>query len=258
MSTRCSLTRRRLCSSSTYQTHSETSESQHSPPCSSISLMRSALAKVLRRQKISPTMPMSGREGSKSISSGAEALARPLERGEDGRQALLVRDLLQLEGGVDVGEACVVDRVGRALLDLVGPRLEQQLHEDVLRHDGSPRGADEVARVLPDRRVAVVGGDGDHRHVVVAQVVERAPDEVHVLAEAAGSVGRRHEEGDPVAVARLEQAEEVTDGDLLRVALVARGHLAAQLLRVVAWSRASRAPRRRSSGWPPPAGRLPP
>ena len=129
-----------------------------------------------------------------------------------------------------------------------GPRLEQHLHEDVLRHHGPPGGAHQILRVLADGRVAVVGGDGDDRHVGVAEVVEGAPDELHVLAEAAGTVGRRHEEGDGVAALLVDDAQKVAHGDLLRVAFVARGHLAAQLERALVGVRRRPARRCRSSG----------
>ena len=88
-------------------------------------------------------------------------------------------------------------------------------------------------RVAADRRVAVVRGDADDRHVVVAELVELGADEVQVLAEAAGPVGRGHQEGDVVAALVLDDAQEVADGDLLRVALVARGDPAAELQRAL-------------------------
>ena len=176
---------------------------------------------------------MSGRSAVVVGGHGAEAVAGAQHGRDDGRQALLVRDVLHADGSADLLEALVVHRVRGALLALVGPRLEQELHEDVLREHGAPGGADEVLGVVADGRVPVARGDADDRHVAVAQLVELAADEVQVLAEAARPVGRRHEEGDVVAPLVLDDAQEVADRDLLRVALVARRHAAAELERAL-------------------------
>ena len=62
-----------------YQSHSLTSEIQHSPPASSTLRTTSSLLNVLRRQKISPTMPMSGRGSEKSAGTSRSNL-RPRTR----------------------------------------------------------------------------------------------------------------------------------------------------------------------------------
>ena len=133
------------------------------------------------------------------------------------------------DGLADLVEALVVDCVGGALLALVGTRLEQELHEDVRRQHGPPGGADELARVVADRRVAVVGGEAEHRDVVVAELVQLGPDEVQVLAEPARPVGGGHQVGDLVTALVLDDAQQVAEDDLLRVALVAGRHAAAEV-----------------------------
>jgi len=98
-----------------------------------------------------------------------------------------------------------------------------------LGDDGPPGGTDEVDRVVADRLVTVVGRDRDERDVLVPHLVERRADEVEVLPEAAGAVGGGHEEGDVLASLVLDDAQEVADADPLRIALLARGHAAAEL-----------------------------
>ena len=159
----------------------------------------------------------------------AEAVAGAQHGRDDGLHALLVRDALHADRSAGVLEALLVHRVRGALLALVGPCLEQELHEDVLRQHGPPGGAHEVLGVVADRRVPVARGDADHRDVAVAELVELAADEVQVLPEPARPVGRRHEEGDVVAALVLDDAQEVAEHDLLRVALVARGHATAEV-----------------------------
>ncbi len=162
------------------------------------------------------------RHGAKPVASRRH---RPHRRGEP----LLVRHVAQRQRLAGVAQGVEVGLIGGARLELIGPRTQQHLHERVVGHDGSPGRADEVLRVLADRRISVVGGDGEDRHIGVAEVVERAADQVTVLAKAAGSVGLGHEKGDIVASDVVEHAQKVAHRDLLRIALLTRGDLAAQL-----------------------------
>ena len=193
--------------------------------------MRSKLEKWFWRQKISPTTPMSGRLAVVVGRDGAEPVAGADHHRDEAFELLPVRDADARDGVAGLLEAGLVDGVCGALLALVGARLEQQLHEDVLGEHRPPGGPDELLRVGADRRVAVVRGDADDRHVVVAELVELRADEVQVLAEAAGPVRRGHEEGDVVAALVLDDAQEVAEDDLLRVALVARGDAPAEVQR---------------------------
>ena len=87
-------------------------------------------------------------------------------------------------------------------------------------------------RVVADGRVAVAGGDADHRDVVVAELVEVGADEVQVLPEAAGPLAEGMRKA-TLSRLVLDDAQEVAEDDLLRVALVAGGHAAAEVERAL-------------------------
>ncbi len=95
--------------------------------------MSSLLAKVLRRQKISPTTPMSGRS-SFLTGMARNAFFTRREPGFEVRHALLVGDALPGDDVAHEVEALQVDPVGLPGFDLVGPGHQQQLQQDVLHH----------------------------------------------------------------------------------------------------------------------------
>ena len=127
--------------------------------------MTSLLAKVLRRQKISPTTPMSGRSSCLTGMARKAFFTRASPALSVG-QALLVGDALAGDDLAHEVQALQVDPVGLPRLHLVGPGHQQQLQQDVLDHHRPPGRPDELARLLADAGVAVGGGDGEDGHVL--------------------------------------------------------------------------------------------
>ena len=145
----------------------------------------------------------------------------------------------------------LVDFVGFARSALIGPAFPELLLQQVDGDDAVPGDAVEVAAHHADFPVHVLAlFRGIDRHLGVAQFVQDEAVEAVVLAEAAGAVGRRHEEGAAlgVEVRPLEELGQVAGGEDQRVALLAGGEAAAQLQGLLVGVRAGPRPRRRRPG----------
>ena len=111
------------------------------------------------------------------------------------RELFLVRDANR-DRLADLLEALVVHGVRRALLR-AGAAYQQHLHEDVLgRHPHAPGSPDEVLRVHPDRRVAIIEVMLITGMSSYPRLVELGADQVQVLPNRHGPLASGIEEGD--------------------------------------------------------------
>ncbi len=128
----------RYCSATVYQIHSVIPDSHTSAPACSRRRTASSFENVLRRQKISPTTPMSGRVGSGRVS-------RPMKRRRQRtsaarRAAQLCRPARSVRSPAPAHlvQALLERRVGGADPALVRAVLQQELLQDVGGHQRAP------------------------------------------------------------------------------------------------------------------------
>ena len=128
------------------------------------------------------------------------------------------------QGIEDLDEIVAVDLVGLAGDGLIGPGLPELLFQEIDGHHAVPGHPGEVAAHHPHFLVHVfVLIRGVDRHLGIPQVIQHHAVEAVVLAEAAGAVGRGHEEGAGVRVEvrALQQFGQIAGGEDEGVALLA-------------------------------------
>ena len=124
---------------------------------------------------------------------------------------------------VEQVQAVLPDLVGGAGCGLVRAGLQEHLAEDVSGYQSAPSGAEHVAAVVGQPVVTVFAGGRDNRHGGVTEFVKDLAEVGGVLPEAAGSPGRRHEEGVAVGieVVAVDDPQKVPEGYLLGIAFLA-------------------------------------
>ncbi len=140
-----------------------------------------------------------------------------------------------LDGRAEVVQTFFVNRVDVALVGFMRPVMQQHLLQDVGGEQPAPGRAHERSGQFSQPAIGVVAGRREDLGLVVAVGRQNLLQIGGVLPEAAGPVGGRHEQHHlgRVNVRPLQQLHEVTDRDLGRVALVARGVARAQLAGVI-------------------------
>jgi len=133
------------------------------------------------------------------------------------------REVWPGQGRVEQVEAVLPDLVGGAGGGLVRAGLQEHLAEDVPGYQSAPSGAEHVAAVVGQPVVTVLAGGRDNRHGGVTEFVKDLAEVGSVLPEAAGSLGRRHEESVAVGieVVAVDDPQEIPEGYLLRIAFLA-------------------------------------
>ncbi len=226
------------CSELVYQIHSTMSESQASAPYCSRHSTRFSFEKVFSRQKISPTMPITGKAPASAATAGRAASGSGRARAPGPRAGRC--NCTPGSTGVCFQRAA---EVGQATLrrppaasprhGFIGP-VHQQQFAAAGRRDSSARqpvrtkGFASVAQ----SGVCVVAGGRKNLHVAVAVVVQHVAQVGRILAEAAGAFGGGHEERHALGVGagRFQQLHEIAHCHLGGVAFVSRG-VAARLTR---------------------------
>src|ERR1039458_7476355 len=146
----------RKCSELVYQIHSTMSESQASAPYSSRQRTRFSFENVFRRQKISPTMPMTGWLPRARF--GASLRKRSRQRTIESRSASKLHAGLGGRGfkrAAKIGERLFVEGLGIAAPLLVGAVDQERSLQQVGGQQRAPAGAHEGFRKAPDRKSVV-------------------------------------------------------------------------------------------------------
>ena len=138
-------------------------------------------------------------------------------------------------GDADLFEALVIGLVRLAFLDLMRARLQQHLLQNVGRDEHAPASAEEWLGELSKAGIPVLAGGRKYLHVLIATRIEDLSQERSVLAEAARTIRRRHEEDDfgGVVFGLFKHLHEIADGHFGGVAFVAGGVFGAEFARTM-------------------------
>ena len=227
-------------SESVYQIHSTRSEIHASAPYSSRHSTRFSFENVFKRQKISPTIPISGcrcgtpprRQLAETVAASNHGIAQRLEL-----HPRLDRSLL--ECAAQVGQRFRVDRFRVAAPLLIRAVHEQQLLQQIGAQQRAPARAHERFGERAEAAIGVLTAGREDLHGLVSVGVQNVAQVGRVLAETAGALGGGHEQRHARGVGRgpLQHLHEIAHRHLGGITFVARSVARAQLARAAVGGR---------------------